>query len=104
MKRLMCTRKYQFFSFRTITNKKKELMGPQFGQLSTEISEITQIDKTHLNKQNGSFLTISEEFWAKKYQFLSFRAITKKEKKEVGKKTGDAMMMTGNSLRLINSQ
>ena len=46
-------KKYQFLSFRRITNKKKELLGPQFGQLSTEISEITQIDKTHLNKQNG---------------------------------------------------
>ena len=73
-------KKYQFLEFSHHNVKKKELMGPQFGQLSTEISEITQIDKTHLNKQNGSFLTISEEFWAKKYQFLSFRATSKKQK------------------------
>ena len=55
-------------------------MGPQFGQLSTEISEISQINKTHLNKQNGSFLTISEQFWAKKYQFFEFSRHNEKKR------------------------
>ena len=62
-------KKYQFFEFSRHNEKKKELMGPQFGQLSTEISEITQINKTHLSKQNGSFLTISDQFWAKYINF-----------------------------------
>ena len=53
----------------------------------------------------------SKLFWSNHYHFClqkldnkSISTAEEEEKKEVGKKTGDAMMMTGNSLRLINSQ